>query len=552
MRDPGSEPPQTTPSTGAHGPWPVGLMSCVLDRRQFLRRAGALGLSAASAAVAGTLSGCARSSKPTAATTRTAPPTTVPTGRPEYSALAERLSGALIRPGDPAYASARLLYNERFDDSAPAAIARCATPSDVQRCVDFAHRWGVPIAARAGGHSYGGYSTCEGLVVDLSQLATVAVHPGGARATVGAGAQLIDVYQALGSQGALLPAGSCPTVGIAGLTLGGGIGVFDRLYGLTCDNLSSVTLVTADASLVVADPASHADLFWACQGGGGGNFGIATEFEFAVHPVPEELALFTLDWPGSAASDVLAAWQGWLPGLPDQLWSNCQLLGGGDAAVVRVSGVFVGATATLDSLLAPLISSAATSPTSRFVGPEDYLPAMFIEAGCEGISQAACHLTTTPGGTLPRAAFAAKSTFVTEPFGTSALSAAANALDAAADLAHGLGVALLFDSYGGRINQVPPGATAFVHRDALAGIQMTASWGGGAEPPAAVTWLEYAANALAPYTTGAYQNYIDPTLANWPRAYYGSNLERLVVVKRAVDPDDLFHFAQSIPTTLPT
>ncbi len=522
----------------------------MFDRRQFLRGAGALGASVCSAALSGTLGGCGGPTRGTTATTAT-PATTLPVGPPDYAGLAKQLTGALVRPGDPAYDSARLLYNERFDSvSAPAAIARCATPSDVQRCVDFARRTGVPLAARSGGHSYGGYSTGPGLVVDVSPLATVAPHPNGSGATIGAGAQLIDVYQALGSHGALLPAGSCPTVGIAGLTLGGGIGVLDRLYGLTCDNLSSVTLVTADGRLVVADPTTHAELFWACRGGGGGNFGIATSFEFTTHPVPDDLALFTLDWPVSAAPEVLGAWQGWLPGLPDELWSNCQLLAGGGSAVVRVSGVLVGTTTTLDALLAPLLTSAG-APASRFVGSAGYVEAMFIEAGCQGLSPAACHLTTTPGGTLPRSAFAAKSTFVTQPFGSAALSAAAEALHAAADLAPGLGVALLFDAYGGAINRVPPEATAFVHRDALCGIQMSASWGSGPEPPGASAWLASAAAALAPFTTGAYQNYIDPTLTDWARAYYGANLERLVAVKRAVDPDDLFHFAQSIPSALP-
>jgi FAD/FMN-containing dehydrogenase len=461
------------------------------------------------------------------------------------------LTGTVILPSDSAYPTAKLLFNEQFDGIKPAAIAMCATPSDVQRCVEFARLHEVAVAARSGGHSYGGYSLTSGLVIDVTQMAGITVAPGASSAQIGAGARLIDIYNTLGSAGVPLPGGSCPTVGIAGLTLGGGIGVFDRLYGLTCDNLRSVEMVLADGRLVTASPTQNSDLFWACQGGGGGNFGIATSFDFGVHPIPADIALFTLEWPWAAAQDVLGSWQRWLATIPSELWSNCQLLASGADLSVRVGGVFAGDTSTLDATLAPLLTAVGSSPTYRFVGPESYLDAMFIEAGCEGQSVGECHLPTqTSDGTLSRSAYAAKSTFVVEPLSSSGLAAAASPIEASQQIAPGIGAAFLFDSYGGAINSVGPAATAFVHRNALAGIQMTATWGSGAEPSASASWLATAASDLAPYTSGAYQNYIDPTLAAWQDAYYGANLARLVKVKAAVDPDDVFHFAQSIPTTL--
>ncbi len=519
-----------------------------MDRRQFLRRTGALCASVSASALLGTTAGCSGPS-PTPATAST---TSAPPGPPTWSELAQSLTGSLVLPSDTAFATAKLLYNERFDGVVtPAAIARCASVSDVQRCVDFTRRSGVAITARSGGHSYGGYSLCDGLVVDVGALSSISLDRATSTATVGAGALLIDIYDTLGTEGVLVPGGSCPTVGIAGLTLGGGIGVFDRLYGLTCDNLRSLRIVIADGSTMTADPSEHANLLWACQGGGGGNFGIVTSFDFAVQPVPADLSLFTLDWPWSAATEVLGAWQGWVPTQPDELWSNCELSSGPSGELVRVSGVFVGTPGTLDSLLAPLISAAGSQPSGHFVGSESYLSAMFVEAGCAGKTVSQCHLPTqTADGTLPRAAYAAKSTYVLDAFGSSALAATLEAVASAQQVAPGFGVALLFDAYGGAINRVPASATAFVHRDALAGVQMTASWGSGAEPADASAWLDQAASALAPYTTGAYQNYIDPTLADWQDAYYGANLPRLVEVKRAVDPEDLFHFAQSIPTTL--
>jgi FAD/FMN-containing dehydrogenase len=420
----------------------------------------------------------------------------------------------------------------------------------VQRCVGFARDHGITVAARSGGHSYGGYSLTSGLVIDVTRMAGITVGSPSS-ATVGAGAHLIDVYDTLGNAGVLLPGGSCPTVGIAGLTLGGGIGVFDRLFGLTCDNLRSVEMVLADGRLVTASPGANPDLFWACQGGGGGNFGIVTSFEFGVHPIPPDISLFTLDFPWAAAQEVLGAWQHWITTIPDALWSNCQLLASGSGFNARVAGVFAGDTGALSTALAPFLSAVPAAPTYQFVGPESYLNAMFIEAGCEGQSVGECHLPTqTPDGTLSRSAFAAKSTFVVDPLSSAGLGAVVNAVTSSQQVAPGVGAAFLFDSYGGSINAVAPSATAFVHRNALAGIQMTANWGSGSEPSSSASWLAQAASDVAPYTSGAYQNYIDPTLSDWQHAYYGANLARLVKVKASVDPDDFFHFAQSIPTTL--
>ncbi|MGH9121986.1 MAG: FAD-binding oxidoreductase, partial [Acidimicrobiales bacterium] len=152
-----------------------------------------------------------------------------------------------------------MLYDPRFDYLEPAAVAYCDTSDDVARCVDFATSHGITPVPRAGGHSYGGYSSGSGLVVDVSRMSSVAVGPG--TATIGAGARLIDVYAALAPRGVSIPGGSCPTVGLAGLVLGGGQGVVGRTYGLTCDVLESLNLVTADGTQRRCDPATNADLY---------------------------------------------------------------------------------------------------------------------------------------------------------------------------------------------------------------------------------------------------------------------------------------------------
>ena len=534
----------------------VGI-EAAMDRRRFLRGAGtataALGATALVGATAACTSSPHHSQSSGGSTSTTARGNTTTTAGPaQWSVLAGMLTGNLVVPGDTSYPNSALLYNEVFSPQ-PAAIAYCATAADVQRCVAYARAHDVQLAARSGGHSYAGYSSCPGLVIDVSSLNTVAVQSGSQFATVGAGAQLVDIYSQLGSSGLLLPGGSCPTVGIAGLALGGGIGVFGRAYGMTCDNIASLSIVTAEGSLRQCSPSSHSDLYWASRGGGGGNFGIVTSFTFNVHPIPS-VTLFTLEWPWGEAATVLDSWMRWIPSTPNELWSNCQLASNGTASggTLKVTGVFAGSTGACASALAPLLSAVGAAPTDRFVGPENYLQAMLIEAGCEGLTVAQCHLPTrNPGGTLSRSAYTAKSTFIDSALPASGTSAMIAAVEALSGEVPGVGGGIVFDSYGGVINELAPGDTAFVHRNAIACAQYSVTYPSANPSPTVVTaarsWLEQTQSRFAPYAQGAYQNYIDPTLPNWAEAYYGTNLPRLRKVKGVYDADDVFHFAQSIP-----
>ena len=522
-----------------------------IDRRAFLKR----GLQTA-AVVTGVLgAGVALSScgsgQSTSTTTTTSPPT--PPTSADWRRLGASLTGTLVVPSSGSYSVDRLLYNSKFVDPHPEGIAYCATSDDVSRCVDFVHRHAIDVAARSGGHSYGGYSSCSGLVIDVSPLNSIAVDTCSNVARIGSGARLIDVYNVVGGRGRLLPGGSCPTVGIAGLTLGGGVGVFARKYGLTSDNLRSVQMVSASGDQLIADASDHADLLWASQGGGGGNFGVATSFEFTVHPMPE-VTLFTWQYPWAAAATMLEGWQHWVASAPDELWSNCQLLSQGSYGFLsQISGVYCGSVAALESELAGLRAMIG-APSSSFVGSNDYIQAMQIEAGCSGLTIAACHLATmNRHGVLSREAYSAKSSYVNAPSSSAMTQAYVHAVEALHDAAPNLGGGLAFDAYGGAVNRVVGDETAFVHRDKLACIQATSSWSSSsttAEIAAGERWLTWlGANVFTP-ETGAYQNYIDPTLADWRHAYYGSNLERLVKVKRKYDPDNRFSFAQSIPLSL--
>jgi FAD/FMN-containing dehydrogenase len=489
---------------------------------------------------------------------RARPPLTAPPGTAAQSAwdvLARRLDGRLVRPSDAGYPTARLLFDPAFDAVRPQAVAFCATPADVAACVSFCRDTGVHLAARCGGHSYGGYSTTPGLVVDVSRMNQV--RPGDAgTATVGAGARLVDVYATLAGSGQAIPAGSCPTVGIAGLALGGGIGVLARRYGLTCDRMIGAEIVLASGETLRVDADHDGDLFWALRGAGGGNFGVVTSFGFATHRT-RRLGLFTLRWPWSAAAAVLAGWQDWVAGrlgeLPDELWTNLVASSSGTSGTpaLQVGGVYGGTPAALHGLLGGLIEAVGVEPGARFTAEHDHLDAMLIEAGCGGKDVDACHLSGQhPAGMLRRVAQLAASAFVTTPMPTAGLDALLRAVEDRQRTPGLGGGGFILDSWGGAINRVAPEETAFVHRRTLASIQYVAGYAVGDPDGVRVanrSWLRGTVRAVAPYvSTSAYQNYIDPELADWPNAYYGTNLPRLRKVKASYDPGNFFRFAQSI------
>ena len=466
----------------------------------------------------------------------------------DWYKLAGQLAGRLVLPSNPAYAVDLQLFDPQYDSVRPAGLAYCNTATDVARCIVFARAHGLPVAARSGGHSYAGYSTTNGLVIDLSPMSYVARQ--GKMATVGAGARLIDVYSGLAQEGVSIPAGSCPTVGIAGLTLGGGIGVMDRLHGLTCDHIVELEVVTAAGEKVRASAGTNSDLFWACRGGGGGNFGVATAFQFSTFPVTD-VSLFAASWPWQAAADLLPAWFQWVASSPDPLWSNCLLesIPGTPMPTVRVGGVWAGSPADASAQLRALIRVVG-GPVSQAIGEKGFEDAMYIEAGCSSLSQAACHLAGKfPGGTLPRVLRLLKSDILNQPLAARGVEAVLAGIEQRHQ--EGGQGEVLFDSWGGAINRVAPDATAFVHRKALASAQYEAEFSAGvgaAAVRAGRNWMDNWYASLRPFVSGeAYQNYIDASLPNWEHAYYGANLARLEKVKTKWDPDNFFQFGQSIP-----
>jgi len=500
-----------------------------ITRRELLERGGSLALALP---LAGPLGWAA------------APPTGI------FAELQRQIQGDVVTPGEAGYDQARVLYNTRFDGIRPRAVVFCASVVDVERTVHWARQHKVRIVPRSGGHSYGGYSTTTGVVVDVSRIAAVSVDARH-RAAVGAGARLIDVYDRLWQRRLTVPAGTCPTVGIAGLATGGGIGFAARKFGLTCDNLLGARIVLANGTALDVDAASHPDLYWALRGGGAGSFGIVTRLVFRTHPVGM-VSTYSLEWPWSDARRVVAAWQRLAPHAPDGLFSVLNLnAAGGSPPRITSAGQFFGSADQLRALVQPLADAGA--PTRFTVTARTYMDAVQMWAGCGGDTIAECHLP--PQGHLGRSTFKGKSGYVNrgKPLSARGIDTLVRGIESRQSAGPGSGIVLL-DSYGGAINRVAKGATAFVHRDALFSIQYLAYW--SPTDPATVAaanlrWLRTLRGSLRPFVSPfAYQNYIDPELQNWRQAYYGTNLQRLVTVKRRYDPNNVFRFAQSIPTRL--
>ncbi|MFF4253981.1 FAD-binding oxidoreductase [Streptomyces sp. NPDC001663] len=463
-----------------------------------------------------------------------------------WTALARDLDGSLIRPGEANWAAAHQLYNTRFDGLKPAAVAYVAHADDIRTTLAYAHAHGIKVAIRNGGHSYAGWSSGNGkLILDVSKLKQIRVS--GGQAVVGAGSKLIDVYRALTAKGVTIPAGSCPTVGVSGLVLGGGHGVVSRAYGLTCDSLTQATLITADGKRLTANASENKDLFWALRGAGNGNFGVVTELHFKTHPAPQAVSAY-VTWPWSKAAAVVKAWQEWGPDQPDEIWSSCHLENGG-SPTVSVAAFSIGTYGDLQNAIDRLVSKVGSPARSATLKRHTYEGAMEAYAGCSSFAtDAQCHLPgSTPGrnpqGALGRETYTARSDF----FDRSISAAGIQTLLTRISSVPGGAGSIALTALGGAVNRVSPTATAFVHRRSRMLAQYIASWRAGTTGTAPQSWLTKTHDAMRPYASGAaYQNYTDPTLTDWRKAYYGDAAAKLATVKKQYDPNRFFTYPQAL------
>jgi FAD/FMN-containing dehydrogenase len=468
----------------------------------------------------------------------------------DWAALQEAISGRVIRPGLPGYETARKPAMARFEDVRPAAVVLCTTPADVAEAIAFARRSGLETAARGGGHSVAGHSSTEGIVIDVTPMSAVTVE--GSVATAGAGARLGDLYDSLHKHGRTLPAGCGPSVGIAGLTLGGGIGILGRKYGLTCDHLLRAEVVLAGSRIVEAGEHAEEELFWALRGAGGGNFGVVTSFVFRTVPAPAA-TLFHLVWPLAHAAAAVEAWQAWAPTAPDELDATLRLTAGGGARppLADVFGAVLASEAEAAELLGELTARVGAEPALASRRHLPYREAKRYLDGLEPIEGQAG--LASPDQAPQQGTLFSKSEFFRRPLPRDTIAALVENLTRELAGSHSREVSFL--PWGGAYNRVRADATAFVHRaelflvQHLADIKPSAS---RAESAAARGWLARSWTLVHPSGSGGvYPNFPDPDLQDWAGAYYGANYGRLLRVKARYDPDNFFRFHQSLPSLAP-
>jgi FAD/FMN-containing dehydrogenase len=382
-------------------------------------------------------------------------------------------------------------------------------------------------------------------------MRSVSVNDG--MATVGAGSQLDDLYDALDGHGLTIPAGCGPSVGIAGLALGGGLGILGRKYGLTSDQLLTAQIVLADGRVVECGENHDRDLFWALRGAGGGNFGVVTSLTFETLLAPTATA-FHLLWPHTHAAVVLKAWQAWAPAAPDELAASLLMVAPGDVdrpLEVNVFGAMLGTRSDTAELLDELVVRAGLDPTSAFLARMPYREAKryLAELG-DAMAGDDDRLGEAPwGGPADQGLTFSKSEFFRNALPAEALTALVENLEGGRVV--GQSRELDFTPWGGAYNRVPADATAFAHRDELFLLQHMVVLDPGAsaaEREAARRWLARSWELVRPWGSGrVYQNFPDLDLADWAQAYYGANYDRLVHIKARYDPGDFFHFRQSLP-----
>ncbi|WP_432876075.1 FAD-binding oxidoreductase [Kribbella sp. CA-245084] len=405
----------------------------------------------------------------------------------------------LIGADDPRYDDLRRPALPQYQHVRPSAIARCGSTEDVVEALAYAQSAGLPVAPRGGGHCFAGSSSTTGLLLDLSGLNAISAtdqvttDSGGRAAvpsaTIGAGARLAAVYDGLHEYALTIPAGCGPTVGIAGLTLGGGLGLLGRRYGLTCDRLVGATVVLADGRVVECSQAQEPDLFWALRGAGGGQFGVATSLVFAAVPSPTATR-FTITWPRTHAAEVIALWQTWAPDAPDTITASLAVT----ADEVRVFG----------ATLAPF----DPGPLSGHVELRD------------GLSWPDLKRSFSDEDVQDDRIVYSKSEFFSSPLPHDTITELLTA-----------GCELNFTPMGGAYNRVPSDATAFAHRTERFLLEHTST----NQPAVRRSW-----SIAHPHASGhLYPNFPDPDVTN-PTAYHADNHMRLRAIKQTYDPHHLF------------
>jgi FAD/FMN-containing dehydrogenase len=457
--------------------------------------------------------------------------------RTELDSLRASIRGELVLPSDDAYETARRVWNA-FIDKRPALIARCTGVTDVVRAVEFAQKHRLSVAVRGGGHNVAGLGTCDGgIVIDLSAMRGIALDLVRRRATAQPGATWGDLDHETQAYGLATTGGMVSTTGIAGLTLGGGIGWLMRKHGSACDNLLAAEVVTAGGRVVRASADENSDLFWGIRGGGG-NFGIVTSFEFRLHPVGPMIIGGPIFYPADQAGELLGFYGEWVKGVPDELTTAVSLATAPAAPFLptsihgkRVAAVvvcFAGELRDAAAVLRPLREFG--SPVADLICPMSY----------EAIQ------TSVDSDWGPGAHNYFKSAYM-ERMDDAAIE---TILRWHARVESPLSEIHLHHM-GGAVARVAEGETAFGHRSAPYLLNVLARWTDPARSQANIDWVRNTYASMTPFGTGGvYVNFLGQEGDDRVRAAYGGDTYgRLVKLKNTYDPTNLFRINQNVPPT---
>ena len=447
--------------------------------------------------------------------------------------LKGKVKGAVLVPGNASYEDARRVWNAMIDRR-PALIVRCADTHDVAPAISFARQNGLDISVRGGGHHIAGHSVCEGgLVIDFSGMKSVRVDAGARRAYVQPGATLRDFDQAVQAHGLATPVGINSTTGIAGLTLGGGFGWLTREYGMTIDNLLAVDITGADGKMLHATEKENPDLFWAVRGGGG-NFGVVTQFEFKLHPVGPNVFAGLIVFPFKEAKQVLTHYREFVDSSPAKLnvWAVLRQapplpflpVSAHGKEVVVLAVFYNGDPQEAENLILPLRHFG--NVIGEQVGPMPYIQ-----------WQQAFDPLLSPGARN----YWKSHNFTEMRDGT---------LDTMIEYAGRLPSSeceIFLGLLAGAANEVPSDATAYRARDARFVVNVHGRWQGAAQDDECIAWARAFFKATAPYASeGAYINFMTADEDERIAAAYGANYARLLEIKRRYDPENIFHLNQNI------
>lgn len=442
-----------------------------------------------------------------------------------------RLTGRIVLPGNPSYNAARMEFNRRFSKF-PRIIVFCRRTQDVINAVRWARERGVRLRARSGRHSYEGFSSVNGgIIIDVSEMNRIKVDRKNRVAHVQTGNPLARVYRKLWNKRVAIPAGTAPDVGVAGLTLGGGIGLLSRKYGLTCDNLKQVKMVVASgrygAKTIVANKKKHSDLLWASRGGGGGNFGIATSYTLRVRPI-RMVSIYSIVWKWRDLEKVFPIWQRWAPSVTNRLTSTIEVAAK-QVGTIESTGQLLAGARELRRLIRPLLQ--AGTPVKVMVRTVPFIVATKFFAQAD--------LNLEPK-------FKISGAFGYKPLPHDGVRIIRDFLSNAPNR-HSTVWCQSLGGAGSAVSRISPIATAYPHRKAETIYELSARWRNDGEQQRNIRWVRRFRKALSPFVFGDYVNFPDLQIKNWPEAYYGVNFARLKRVKRKYDPHNVFRFAQSIP-----